>query len=57
MGNSRSSMFATAIVLLIGFPVAFTLGGVALLFAMGCMAVELFDYAFLRACRNAFSAP
>ncbi len=43
-------MFAAALVfLLIGFPVAFTLGGVALLFALIGISVDLFDYAFLQA--------
>jgi tripartite ATP-independent transporter DctM subunit len=39
--------FAAVIVLLAGFPVAFTLGGIALLFAAGGMAGGVFDFSFL----------
>ncbi|MDD9798521.1 MAG: TRAP transporter large permease subunit [Alphaproteobacteria bacterium] len=44
------SMFAVACLFLItGFPVAFTLSGVALLFALLGMALGMFDYGFLLA--------
>ncbi|MGF1529101.1 MAG: TRAP transporter large permease subunit [Candidatus Competibacterales bacterium] len=44
------AMFATVcLVLLLGYPVALTLGGVALLFAFVGIQVELFDPAYLRA--------
>ena len=43
------SMFATAIVfLLLGFPVAFTLGGTAIVFAFIGVALDMFDTTFLR---------
>jgi tripartite ATP-independent transporter DctM subunit len=46
-------MFVTAIgVLLIGFPVAFTLAGIALLFALGGMATGFFDPTFLGTAPN-----
>ncbi len=39
--------FAAVIVLLAGFPVAFTLGGIALVFAAGGMITGVFDFSFL----------
>ena len=46
-------MFATVfVVLLLGYPVAFTLGGVALLFTLIGDATETFDPAFLEALPN-----
>jgi tripartite ATP-independent transporter DctM subunit len=47
--------FAVVVVLLAGFPVAFTLGGVALAFAFGGMLGGVFDAAFLGTMPNRLS--
>jgi TRAP-type mannitol/chloroaromatic compound transport system permease large subunit len=50
-------LFSVIIVLLMaGYPVAFTLGGVSLLFAVAAQAFGFFDPAISKHCRAASSA-